>query len=201
MSIHSYNSKDGFSLVEMLVVISIFLIITGIIMANLPRFRNRASLDLVSQDIALTIRQAQVFGLGSRQFSDEFRAFGVHFDDPTNPDNRKSFILFGDKSNNFKYDGDDCKGESTECIEKYRVEGGLEIIDTCYSAGGGDTAIPDNNLDIVFKRPNPEPIIEGVPGSYERVKIILQATRSGETRSINVWSTGQMSVTEDDCQN
>lgn len=187
-------------MIEMIVVIGIVGIVTGIVLANLPQFRNRASLDLVSQDIALTIRQAQVFGLGSRQFGEEFPSFGIYFGDTS--DNKKSFILFGDNNGNSLYDGGDCR-ESEECLEDFRIEGGIEILGTCYSLSGLDQGFSlGQSLNINFKRPNPEPIINsGGLISYDRIKIILQTVNSGETRSVNVWNTGQISVTRESCNN
>ena len=60
------SAKAGFTMVEMLVVIAIFGIVTTILLFNLPTFRNQASLDLVAQEVAITIRGAQVFGGGGR---------------------------------------------------------------------------------------------------------------------------------------
>ena len=57
---YRFKKTAGFTLIEMIVVIAIFGIVTTIILANLPTFRDRSSLDLVAQEVAINIRGAQV---------------------------------------------------------------------------------------------------------------------------------------------
>lgn len=56
------NSSRGFSLLELMVVIAIFAIMTGILVADLPNFREKSSLDLTVSEVATYIRGAQVYG-------------------------------------------------------------------------------------------------------------------------------------------
>ena len=79
----SPSFKSGFTLIEMMVVVAIFVIATGIVLANLPAFRNKSSLDLTAQEVATGIRQAQVYGAGTRQAStaSKFPSYGIYFRD------------------------------------------------------------------------------------------------------------------------
>lgn len=52
----------GFTLIEFIVIISIFAIMSAVALFNYQGFRSSVSLGNLSRDIALTIRQAQVFG-------------------------------------------------------------------------------------------------------------------------------------------
>ncbi len=56
------SSSRGFSLLELMVVIAIFAIMTGILVADLPNFREKSSLDLTVSEVATYIRGAQVYG-------------------------------------------------------------------------------------------------------------------------------------------
>jgi prepilin-type N-terminal cleavage/methylation domain-containing protein len=106
----------GFSLVELMVSITIFIMITSITLTNYPRFSNKLSLDLLAQDIALSVRQAQISGssvLGSKSVTGEearvFKAYGVRFEAPRPADEAAyPYIIFADitSSSNFnQYDG------------------------------------------------------------------------------------------------
>ena len=52
----------GFTLIEFVIILSIFAIMAAIALANFKGFNNDVALNNLAQDIALTIRQAQVFG-------------------------------------------------------------------------------------------------------------------------------------------
>lgn len=56
------SSSRGFSLLELMVVIAIFAVMTGILVADLPNFREKSSLDLTVSEVATYIRGAQVYG-------------------------------------------------------------------------------------------------------------------------------------------
>lgn len=149
------NFVLGFTLLELMVTISIAIIVTAISFANLPNYSSKLSLELLAQDIAVSIRQAQVYGTsiyGSP--SDEgyrvFQAYGVHFPaiSDSSPGQYK-YALFadllglipGDVSgrlrNNFEYDGTNNGPNFTtcgtptgnnECLEKFYVTGLREEI-------------------------------------------------------------------------
>ena len=65
----TYNLQPirGFTLIELMVTLAIFTIMTSVIMANYPGFNNKIALEVLAQDIALSIRQAQVYGISVRQ--------------------------------------------------------------------------------------------------------------------------------------
>ena len=56
------NIHQGFTLVEFVVIISIFSIMAAVALINFNGFRTNIGLTNLAHDIALTIRQAQVFG-------------------------------------------------------------------------------------------------------------------------------------------
>ena len=52
------NHKSGFTLVELLVTITIFVILTGVVLVNSNSFDNSVLLNNFAYDVALTIKEA-----------------------------------------------------------------------------------------------------------------------------------------------
>jgi len=134
--------RSGFSLMEMVVVITIFIIITSIVMFNAPEFRERSSLELVAQEVAINIRGAQVYGIATRKVDGDYPSFGIHID-ISDPDNQR-FLLFP------VYDGQKVFVPGGDIVEEYTLPDGY--IFSRLEAGGADY----NIADIVFRRPRPE---------------------------------------------
>jgi len=153
-----YNSENkGFTLVEMIVVLAIFSVITGIVVANFPSMRNKVSIDLVSQNIALNIESAKTFGIAIRQIDGVTpRSWGVHF----NQDVQDGFLLFyvpfGEDR---KYQGSNFNCDiNSSCEELYAIKGAT-IEGFCVVRGGNHNPCDNsyNLMDIVYTRPSSEP--------------------------------------------
>lgn len=151
---HILNTSSGFTLIELLVTISIFIIVTSITLANFPQFSNKLSLDLLAEDIALSIKQAQVFGSsvfgtvvsGSPTLpAKTFKAYGTHLEKPQTlvPGSRVpdyAYLLYADLSTppNNRYDGIssfdgglNCGSVGSECRDKYIVSGINKVLAVC----------------------------------------------------------------------
>lgn len=188
----SSRFNQGFTLIEMIVVIAIFGIVTTIILANLPVFRDRSSLDLVAQEVAINIRGAQVFG-GSGRILDGTSSrptYGIHFSssDPS------TFLLYNNISGGKDYD----EGNNGDpIVYTYALSQGFIIKELC-----ADTCSADHltSLDLAFTRPRLEPEIfadNSALGS-EKVLIIIQSSRSRECRVVEVWQNGYIAVVAPD---
>ena len=192
--------KGGFTILELLVVSAIFVTITTITLIKFSLFNNVILTTNLAYDIALTIRQAQTFGLNVRGFDPgggtEFNiGYGVHFEDSAN----NSYILFADLDKNMKYDPD-----KPELVELFTMGGGHTIKRFCgmelsnVESCTDDSSSPINNLDIVFIRPNPEAFIKsynpnGDYQDYQRGSITITSPQ-GVDREVRVYSTGQISI-------
>ena len=149
---HFLRSRKGFSLIELMVVISIVTLISGVTLFNHNRFRGGVALENLAYEIALAIRQAQFFGINVRMIEGSFdTGYGVYFDktDPT------SFILFADLNDNRFYD------DSNEIIDVYTITRGNQIKYLCVD---GECLNPEasdtEELHITFVRPEPDAIIK-----------------------------------------
>lgn len=182
----------GFSLVELIVVVGIFIVITSVVLANHSRFNSSVLLGNAAYDIALSVRQAQVYGLSTQQYSGAFQiGYGIRFADPT------SYSLFADGDRDYRYN---IETGQDNILKTYTLGRGYTIKRFCGIRSDGSEDCSDNSaalshLDVAFLRPNPDSTITSdAPVLYSSALIVLQSA-SGETRSVTVRSTGQISVT------
>lgn len=190
------NYSKAFTLVELLVTLTIFSIMTGVVLVNQEKFNNTIFLSNLAHDIALTLRQAQSYGVNVRESSSGFfdSSYGVSFD--KGQSNNKNFILFYDLDSNHKYPENEFGSctEGSECVERYAIKSGNYISSICAGTGEGEDCISTDYLNISFKRPNPDAIIysnEAVNLSYAKITV---SASNGNTKSIIVRKTGQIYV-------
>ncbi len=180
--------KRGFTLIELLVVMGIMTIITSILLANYNSFGGQVLLRNLTYEVALSVREAQVFGISSRSFQGGFSAgHGIYFDIsvPT------SFSLYSDvDGNNF------FSSASSEWVRTSTLGRGY-LIDRICVADGGSENCNMLELDILFKRPEPDAIIRASSGGsfsvYESARIVLVSPQDSK-RSVLIESAGQISV-------
>lgn len=198
------NNKSGFTLVELLVTISMFVIITGVVLVNSNQFDNSVLLRNFTYDIALTIKQAQTYGVNVNENSmQKFdTGYGVYFNTEQSDTN---FVLFNDLDESNDPSNIDSNtsnsvtlcGLNSECIKKYSMNKGAHITDICVSVLDNSCNINVNNLSIIFKRPSLEAKIYNSNSleSYKYAKINL-ASGDGATSSVVITSIGQIYVGE-----
>jgi type II secretory pathway pseudopilin PulG len=208
----------------MLVVTAIFMIMTATVLANLPSFRQKSSLELVAQEVALVVRQAQAYGsitrvanLGS---SSAFPSYGIYFNldssgETAGPYNDQGFIFFADRdtdpdvpgSGNNTYDpAGGCGKDDTECRESFTLNGTIRLVNPFQLCSGGDeeSCVDTKTLNIVFDRPNPEAIFTTDSGdlacescSYAKIGLI---SGDNQCADVYVWNTGHIySQLKDSC--
>ncbi len=200
------HKGTGFTLVELLVSISIFIFMTALLVANYGSFNNSVLLTNLAYDIALSIRTAQTYGLSVQGQNNNFQnPYGVAFcaisicSDSTVSFTNKQVILFSDSSaSKGAYNTGDAL-----VPPNYAIKNGAFIGDICLY--GNAWQCGQSRVDITFLRPNPDALIclqgsGGAPfncsGSLQAlsvVKIIVQAP-DGNQRSIIVRKTGEISV-------
>lgn len=182
------KKKFGFTLIELLVVFSISALIATIMMASYPNFTSSLEFENAALDIALIIREAQVYGVSSflEESTGSFDVpYGVNF----NMSNSNSFILFADivNANNMYDSGEEIKTiyiKDTFKINNICIHNGL-----CYSL-----STFWNPLNITFKRPTPDAVIKlnNVSGNLGYIEI--ENKKNGNIKKITVRNTGQISV-------
>jgi len=164
-------------------------VISGVVLSSNMRFGGAITLRNLAYDVALSIREAQIYGISVRRFgiSDFTSGYGIHFrkSSPT------SYILFADAIvQNGLYDG------SGELVESISISRGFEVSDICVVVGIEPTETCGiSKLDVLFQRPEPDAQIRYEDGASlnQRARIILSSPR-GDTASVLIEATGQISV-------
>lgn len=200
------NTQRGFTLIELLATLAIILIITLIARSGKTLYERSLFLTNLAYDVALTLRQAQVYGVDVRAGTvagNQFDiGYGVYFTtaDPTH------FTLFIDQDNDHTYNPS-VGGDTV--VQTYTIQNNNRIYSLCAGAGAGSACGSVNTLYITFRRPDPGACINtgtSYPG-MKQTSDCVAATGNGEaqivvapndatlgTRVIDVLSTGQISV-------
>ncbi|MEK7662094.1 MAG: type II secretion system protein [Patescibacteria group bacterium] len=195
------TKNSGFSLVEMLVVIGIFVILSSVLFASYPLFGQKMLLQNLAYQVALEIRQAQVYGISIKSSggATPFPAYGVYFSSA----DRSSFVLYADSDGNRKYTSPETNCSlNAECVEKVLISNGNTIKDICAVNLSGQTKCANtldiDSLNVNFVRPDPDSVIIGVLGgvntTYQNATISVEPPSKSFFKSVKVWPTGQISV-------
>ncbi|MEI6057774.1 MAG: type II secretion system protein [bacterium] len=200
----------GFTLLELLISISIFAFMTAFLVAKYGTFNQGILLTNLAYDTALTIRSAQSYGLNVQGQASTTAglafnyAYGVHFD----IDNPTQFIMFVDLCQDLRYRKFGppmllCRNGTThvnEIISTYTFRKGFSIEHLCL--GSMLDCKPLNTgegLDVTFKRPSPDAIIQNTATDIDPAvrhtyaEIGLKAT-DGSVKRIIIQSTGQVDI-------
>lgn len=184
----SSSVERGFTLMELLVVLGIFIVVTSVLLAGNNRYGGEFTLQSLAYDVALSMRQAQIYGISVRQFgSGNFSGrYGVHVDQATS---RTSYQVFADADQNNFYTN------ASELVSNSDIGRGFYISDLCVTPQGGAEVCSKSRLDVIFQRPEPDAYIraDGLATTYERGRIVLSSPR-GDLRSVIIELSGGISV-------
>ncbi|MDB5204678.1 MAG: hypothetical protein JWP09_706 [Candidatus Taylorbacteria bacterium] len=214
----------GFSLIELIITVSIMLIVTSAVLFRQSKFSSDVLITDVAYEVALSVRDAAVSGLSSKASSTiPYKSgYGVHFEPGTDGGNPNSFINFVDVSETpildpvtddskiFDYyytaQSDQNQTGGVDSVDKViQLTQGQTIKQYCAKADGGWVCGPDSSghvLNIVYVRPNPDAHITmgtktgGPDGikTYSEAKIVVQSGLGDKCRTVSVSVSGQISV-------
>ena len=214
------STFGGLTLIELMVVISIFLGITSTVLFNYGDFSSNVSLQNLTDDIALSIRKAQGFAIGARAVDQVFNnSYGMHFSVNSSISNssiessERSFLMFSILTPQLAVDkfypiGSGSCGDKTnnKCIEFFNIMTldkikGINVI----NSSGTIPLSPSASVDVVFTRPDPRAYIcyrsdsnSKCTSGIFRVEITISngQTETGKEKlkKISVQNTGQISI-------
>lgn len=192
-----YNG--GMTLVELMVVLGIFLLVTGITIFDYNSFRSNISLQNLADEVALSVRKAQSYAIGARSassgaFSDSFGvSFSTSSEFEENIPNIKSFVIFADLNEDGEYNSSEyCGVADSECLEVLTIR----TEDVINNISGEYIDDDVNSLDIIFTRPNPDANFyqEGYQKETQFVSVEIKNTRTEKLKNIIISNTGQISI-------
>ncbi len=195
----------GFSLIELIVSIGIFTLMTALVVTKYGNFNQRTLLTDTAYDVALALHTAQNYGLSVKNTSGGSNPFGYAYAiDFVNSATGSAcgavvssnirFALFADVVADGSCDGNDTAISSYALTRAATIasSGGL-----CVGTGASAcTAV--TRMDVSFTRPNPEAKICASNGGaavcgYTYAEIKIQSS-DGTSRTISVRENGQISV-------
>ena len=220
---NKYNFKNstyqsGMTLVELIVVLTIFVLVTGLTIFDYKNFRTNISIQNLANDISLSIRKAQSYAIGAHATGITFNnGFGVHFTTAATAagalsGSSKAFVIFvdgiisGTPDTIYGYNlSDTICGTSNECNEILSITT-TDKIDAIYLNESVVPIADTSSLDVSFLRPNPDarfcyrPTAINLycdPGLITHIRIQISNGASGDDKrikTITIWNTGQISV-------
>jgi prepilin-type N-terminal cleavage/methylation domain-containing protein len=193
-----YKENKGFTLIELMITIGIFVFMTAVLLSKYNSFYSGTIFKNLAYDIALTIRQAQTYGISvkvadSSSSSNFNEAYGVHVELLVDPDFKK-FRL-----STFVPSGSVFTEKDIEQV--YNLKNGARLFYPLVSKTGGPVSTTQVRfVNIIFRRPNPEAIIcakvaaiDLYDCSYNWTRLILRAP-DGTSRTVEVNSAGQIKI-------
>jgi prepilin-type N-terminal cleavage/methylation domain-containing protein len=210
---------SGFTLVELLISVSIIGLITAVVVFNQSDFADQIALSNVVNEIELDIRENQIYGVSVKEFqpgSLEFSsAYGSSFNliasqsGALGPVSYISFIdrIITDGKYNFGASWSTCTvGGGSECININSLTRGNTIMDLCVRMSANNDVCRSggsgpSRIDITFLRPNPNARIAFLDSAGANLsfaghigaKVILRSPQ-GKTQSVVVYTTGQIAI-------
>lgn len=205
--------KSGFTVVELMVTITIVVLVTGIIMLQYSSFNSSVLLKSQAYLTAFDVREAQSLavsvraqaGPSSAQF---YEQYGLFFDITKS----HQYLLFQDNDANnagvdispAHYDTPDDDNDS-DIEEKvgapYLIDPRFEIVNICAIVGVNRTctssSVTFRTLAISFKRPDFDATFytPGVTGQAQAVEIhFAKDSSSSLIRTVTIYTTGQIKI-------
>ena len=195
------DRNQGFTFIELIMVIVIFSIFSGVVMFNFGDFSDSISVQNLAQQIALEIKQAQSASVSGKNptafLSDSCPgslllktnescrpSYGVYFD--ASLSQNKQFIYFQDLNNNNIIDDDNLSANQLVVIPRENY-----ISAVCFDE---DACSVDNTNSVSITFIRPFPTAHFSESGVSSVKVVVKSPRSDATRTITVTSLGQISV-------
>lgn len=201
------KKNRGMTYVELIVVLSIFAIMSSIVLFNYGEFQARVDIKNLANDIASKLAEAQKIALsGSLPIKTVVAswkpAYGIYFNTVYNATSNKSFIYFADiDQNDFNSDTSFCAsaGLTDECISKIDITKGNYISNITIYYPSSSSVVTD--LSLVFKRPNSGVIMYTTNGggqfltgaSYAEITI---SSSGGVISKIRAYASGRIQVNQ-----
>lgn len=182
----------GFTLVELLVSISILLLIISVVIFRFASFDSIVLLRTLAYDIGLSMREAQSYSLSAYGNQGSFRIpYGLSFAPAAT-----SYVFYG-------YTGSDSlpwyDPNNTAIVDLYTLGRSFTIVDVCVVDGGTEDC-DISGLDISFKRPEYTalfyvPSYSGDLADIEAGIVKISSTRNPDVVArVEISLTGQIEV-------
>lgn len=188
----------GFTIVELTVSLAIFLLLSSVVLAKYRTFDTNARFANAVEDVVLALRQAQVYGVGSKGnttgcgVGSAFEcSYGVYF--PIAVGEKNKIISFVDSNDNHVYDvGEELPSGATVWQSSINI-----YMLNCSTCLFGNPIPEFYPLSITFKRPSPDAFITTQANaltSDDSANITLRDLNTGRESFVSINKAGQVSI-------
>ena len=170
-----FKQSKGFTLIELIVVISIIGLLSGILFLGKTSGERRLALQRSAYQLSQDLREVQEMAMGAKETKCGTHNFGIYLKQGSG---QNSYILFGDCNANCHFDD----SSSDEVLREVKLEK-----DVVYS-------LP-SDLHIIFVPPDPEIYINSTDclndwGEETSVTLSLNS----ETKTVKINSAGRIEI-------
>lgn len=196
----------GFTILELLVVITLIALMSGVAVISIPNLRVNTELSAAVENILRASQDARRFSASGRQLAGAlFPSYGISFRMATpqdivlyadcNLDDDGSGML--DTGDNFVFNvsGTQCNG-GNGLIERVRISKDSQIqireIRTVITS-----AVSGPSAHVLYMRPDPSTWITGVSGTlltHGRVEVVVGTADGTRKKVIQFWTSGHIDV-------
>lgn len=201
-------TNRGFTIAEIMVVLGIFAVVSGIILFNYNSFKTNTTVNTVTQEIALTVRKAQSYSLGLQTSgllaNLPVKGYGVRFES-TRPDRIIFFTELSPVDNQYTTTSNTCGAPvpNEECVEYYTIETGDRIENIIADGEVLKLTDPASSVDIIFKKPSGDAVFcvhkfgsTCNSSSFTPVSVfdIVLVSQGGVNKYVHIYGNGQIST-------
>lgn len=186
------NFTPGFSLIELLVSVSIIVLVMGVVIARQDSYNGSVLLRSQAYEVALQIRDIQLSAVSAIGSAGQFRdVVGLYFS--TIGDEGERYLTFRDADGDFFYTSGEEFGKANNLDKRFEIneirliEGSVRTVD---------------DVSVVFERPNFDALFytdsdEPSSASAIEIDVRLKGTTGNEVsevRTVEITRTGQITV-------
>jgi len=171
VSFRAHLSPQGFTLVELLVIIFIISLFSVMVLFNHRNLQESLALERASFQVAQDIRRVEEMAIAAQKFNGSYPSggFGIQFTSDS-----QTYIIFADLDEDQTYDG------GSELVETKTLEAPIKV----------SNLLPSSPLTIIFKAPDPEVIL---PGGVSEVTIEVVSPNS-QSKTIFLNKSGTVEI-------
>ncbi len=167
------NQQKAFTLIELMVVLFIVMLASGIVLASYRTSEKKYALTQASQKLISDLRRAQNMAMSGQDIQvKQYDGYGVYLEEGNN-----FYIIYADKNNNHAY-----RSATADVI--------IETITLPQSVKIQSVSTLSKKMDVCFQPPDPTTYLESKSQAGDSVTVTLQTEGASLNKIITITSAG-----------
>jgi len=166
------NKGRGFTLIELMVVISIITILSVMVFINQRSSQSQYLITQAVQKLTSDLRRTQNMAMSGTQIAGNYYGYGIYAER-----NNNFYIIFGDRNDNKKFDGE----PTDTIIENIKLPSNVTI----------SSVSPSDKVHVFFRPPDPlTSISDGTSDMTEASIVLVISSGQSLSRTVKVTHAG-----------